>query len=81
MDQQKLEIHGVAIIFQFSVSIETSTSRKPTVFAKDYLETLGNLSVKHLSEQLGRAMVERVNEDFNKYPNEILWEKKKGAES
>ena len=77
MDEQKVEIKGVAVIFQFSISINTITSQKPTPFAMNYLKTLGDLAGKELSEQVGAAMIEKVNEDFNKYPNEELWEKGK----
>ena len=75
MDERKIEIKGVAVLFKFSVSIDTSTSLKPTPFAINYLKTLGDLAGKQLSQQIGEAMVEKVNEDFNKYTKEQLWEK------
>ena len=75
MDEQKIEIKGVAVLFQFSVSINTITSQKPTPFAMNYLKTLGDLAGKQLSQQIGEAMVEKVNEDFNKYTKEQLWER------
>jgi len=82
MDEQKIEIKGVAVIFEFTVSINTVTSRKPTEFAMNYLKTLGDMAVKHLSHQIGEAMVGRVNEDFNNYTKEELWEaKQNGVES
>ena len=75
MDEQKREIKGVAVLFQFSVLINTITSQKPTPFAMNYLKTLGDLAGKQLSQQIGEAMVEKVNEDFNKYTKEQLWER------
>ena len=75
MDEQKIEIKGVAIVFQFSVSINTIMSSKPMEFAMNYLKTLADMSVKHLSEQIGESMIERVNEDFHKYTSEQLWER------
>jgi len=75
MDEQRIEIKGVAVLFQFSVSINTVTTKKPTEFAKNYLKTLADMAVKQISKQVGEAMVDRVNEDFHKYPNDKLWEK------
>ena len=69
----KSKIGGVAVLFNFSVSINTITSQKPTEFAMNYLKTLGNMSAKHLSMQIGDAMVERVRDDFKSYPKEELW--------
>ena len=77
MDEQKIEIKGVAVLFQFSISINTITSQKPTPFAMNYLKTLGDLAGKKLSEQIGQAMIEKVNEDFNKYTSDQLWERGK----
>ena len=76
MDEQRIEIKGVAVLFEFTVSINTVTSQKPTDFAKNYLKTLGEMAVKHLSKQVGEAMVDKVNEDFHKYTKEQLWERK-----
>ena len=73
---QKIEINGVVVVFQFQVSINTITSQKPTEFAMNYLKTLGDMSGKLLAEQMGEAMIERVTFDFNKYPKEALWEMK-----
>lgn len=75
MDEQKIKIKGVAVLFQFSISINTITSQKPTAFAMNYLKTLGDLAGKQLSQQIGEAMVAKVNEDFNKYTKEQLWER------
>lgn len=76
MDEQKIEIKGVAVLFQFSISINTITSQKPTPFAMNYLKTLGDMAGKQLSHQIGEAMVEKVSEDFNKYTKEELWERR-----
>jgi len=71
--EKKIDINGVAVLFEFSISINTVTSQKPTEFAMNYLKTLGNMSAKHLSMQIGEAMVERVRDDFKSYPKEELW--------
>lgn len=74
MPERTIEIKGVAVLFEFSVSINTVTTKKPTEFAKNYLKTLGDMAVKQLSKQVGEAMVERINEDFHKYPSDEIWE-------
>ena len=75
----KAKIDGVAVVFEFSVSVNTITTEKPTDFTKNYLTTLANMVVKHLSEQMGESMIERVRIDFNKYPKDQLWEARKEA--
>ena len=73
--ETKIDIQGVAVIFQFHISINTITTLKPTEFTMNYLKTLSDMSGKLLAEQIGEAMIEKVTEDFNKYPKEALWEK------
>ena len=75
----KSKIGGVAVLFNFSVSINTVTSEQPTDFTKNYLETLANMATIHLSEQLGEAMLDRVRIDFKEFPKDKLWEIKKEA--
>ena len=74
--ETKIDIQGVAMIFQFQISINTITTLKPTEFTMNYLKTLGDMSGKLLAEQINEVMIEKVTEDFNKYPKEALWEMK-----
>ena len=76
--EKQINIKGVAVLFQFSISINTVTSQKPTEFAMNYLKTLADMSGKYLAEELGQTMIEKVSEDFEKYPKEELWEGVKG---
>ena len=77
MGNQQVSINGVGVLFEISISINTVTTQKPTEFASNYFKTLADMSGKHFSQQLGEAMIERINEDFDKYPKEELWEFKK----
>ena len=79
--EKSIKINGVAVLFEFSISINTITSQKPTPFAMNYLKTLGDMSAKHLSMQIGEAMVERVQADFKTYEKEDLWQTNREAES
>lgn len=74
MAKQQVNIDGVGIVFEISISINTSTTLKPTEFTNNYLRTLANMSSEHFISQLGEAMVGRIHEDFEKYPKEQLWE-------
>jgi len=77
MGNPQVNINGVGVLFEISISINTVTTQQPTEFAINYLKTLCDMTGKHFSQQLGQALVEKINEDFNKYPNEELWKFKK----
>ena len=73
MDQ--VNINGVFVTFKISINVNTQMSAKPTEFTQNYIKTLAITAGNHFSKQMGEAMVERINEDFNSLPTEKLWEK------
>lgn len=73
MMEIKSNINGVAILFNFSVSVNTIASSPPTEFTKNYLKTLSGMAGEHFSKQMAEAMIERINEDFKDMPREKLW--------
>ena len=73
MDQ--LNINGVFVGVEISISVNTRISAKPTEFTQNYMKTLTETAGKHFSRQMGEAMIERINEDLNSLPIEKLWEK------
>jgi len=77
MGNQQVSINGVGVLFKISISINTVTTQQPKEFTMNYLRTLCDMTGKHFSQQLGQALVEKISEDFQKYPKEELWEFKK----
>jgi len=72
--QNEVSIGGVLVVFEMSLHVGTITSSKPTDFTKQYFETLAQVAGNHFVKQMAESMVERIQEDFTKWPNEKLWE-------